>query len=113
MAKAKGTVGVVGLGIMGGAFAHNLIASGWRVAGYDIHPKRRGALARAGVEIAKNVEDLALRTRTIITSLPNSSALAATIAAIAAAQVEARLVVEMSTLALNDKLAALHALRRT
>ena len=78
MAKAKGTVGVVGLGIMGGAFARNLISGGWRVVGYDIDPKRHRALARIGAEIAKDVEDLAGRTRTIITSLPNSSTLAVT-----------------------------------
>ena len=29
--RRKGTVGVVGLGIMGGAFARNLAAAGWRV----------------------------------------------------------------------------------
>ena len=42
--KNKGTVGVIGLGIMGGAFAHNLAAAGWRVVGYDIE---RRAPARA------------------------------------------------------------------
>jgi putative dehydrogenase len=35
------TVGVVGLGIMGGSFARNLVADGWRVVGYDISPARR------------------------------------------------------------------------
>ena len=29
---AKGSVGIVGLGIMGGAFARNLVAAGWRVS---------------------------------------------------------------------------------
>jgi putative dehydrogenase len=113
MAKAKGMVGIIGLGIMGGAFAQNLVDAGWRVIGYDIDAKRSRALARAGVEIAKDVENLAARTPTIITSLPNSSALAATVGAIVAAQVRPRVVVEMSTLALNDKLAALRALQRT
>ena len=42
----KGTVGVIGLGIMGGAFAQNLVAGGWRVIGYDIDPTRRRAMAR-------------------------------------------------------------------
>ncbi len=50
MAKVKGTVGVVGLGIMGGAFARNLVAAGWRVIGYDLDPKARRAAARAGVD---------------------------------------------------------------
>src|SRR5580704_8368584 len=37
----KGAVGIVGLGIMGGSFAQNLVAAGWRVIGYDIAPERR------------------------------------------------------------------------
>src|SRR4051795_6645569 len=76
---AKGKVGVVGLGIMGGAFAHNLVAAGWRVYGYDIDPARRRALARAGVEIAQDVEALAREVPTIITSLPKPAALDATV----------------------------------
>jgi len=39
--RGKGTVGVIGLGIMGGAFAKNLSAAGWRVVGYDINAARR------------------------------------------------------------------------
>ena len=45
---AQRTVGIVGLGIMGGAFAHNLVAAGWRVIGYDIDPKRRRAHGARG-----------------------------------------------------------------
>ena len=41
----KGAVGIIGLGIMGGAFAQNLLAAGWRVIGYDIDA---GAPAGAG-----------------------------------------------------------------
>ena len=67
---AKGKVGVVGLGIMGGAFAKNLVAAGWRVVGYDIDPARRRTMARAGVEIAPDVKTLAAAVGTIITSLP-------------------------------------------
>ena len=33
--RRKGTVGVIGLGIMGGAFAKNLVKAGWHVVGYD------------------------------------------------------------------------------
>jgi 3-hydroxyisobutyrate dehydrogenase-like beta-hydroxyacid dehydrogenase len=67
---AKGKVGVVGLGIMGGAFAKNLVADGWGVMGYDIDPARRRAMARAGVEIAPDTKTLAAEMGTIITSLP-------------------------------------------
>jgi 3-hydroxyisobutyrate dehydrogenase-like beta-hydroxyacid dehydrogenase len=109
---AKGKVGVVGLGIMGGAFAQNLHAAGWRVIGYDIDAARRRALARAGIEIAPDVKALAAAVPTIITSLPKSSALAATVAAVAAARLPPRVLVEASTFTLDDKIAAERALRK-
>ena len=61
---AKGKVGVVGLGIMGGAFAKNLVAAGWQGVGYDIDPARRRTMARAGVEIAPDVKTLAAAVST-------------------------------------------------
>ena len=50
-AKTKKTVGVIGLGIMGGSFSRNLVAAGWRVVGFDIDAGKRKELAKAGVEI--------------------------------------------------------------
>ena len=108
---AKGTVGVVGLGIMGGAFAQNLAAAGWRVIGCDIDPARRRALKKAGVEIAKDATELAAEAPAIITSLPSPRAVHETVKAIIAADAPARVVVETSTLALDDKLAAERSLR--
>jgi putative dehydrogenase len=109
---AKGNVGIVGLGIMGGAFARNLAAAGWRVVGYDIDAARRRAMARAGVEIAQDVKTLAAEVRTIITSLPKPAALDATVEAIVDARASRRVIVEMSTFAIDDKLAAERALRK-
>lgn len=110
--RKKGTVGIVGLGIMGGAFAQNLLAAGWRVVGYDIDAGRRRALARAGVEIAADVTALAKAAPTIITSLPNPQALEATVAQIAQAKVKPRVVIEASTFTLADKLRAEQALKK-
>jgi L-threonate 2-dehydrogenase len=104
--KQKGVVGIVGLGIMGGAFANNLRAAGWRVIGYDLDPKRRRALGRAGIEIAADVAALVAAAPTIITSLPKASALAATVDAVVAAGVRRRVVIEASTFKLEDKEAA-------
>jgi len=113
MASAnKGVVGIVGLGIMGGAFAQNLVAAGWRVAGYDIAAARRRAMARAGVEIAADAGEVARQARDIITSLPNPDALASTVAAIAKAGVSRRVAIEMSTFTLEDKAGAEAALRQ-
>jgi 3-hydroxyisobutyrate dehydrogenase-like beta-hydroxyacid dehydrogenase len=111
VAKAKGTVGIIGLGIMGGAFAQNLVDAGWRVIGFDLDPKRRKTLARVGVEIASDATDIAAKAPVIITSLPSPPALADTVTAIASSK-RARVVIEMSTFALDDKLAAERALRK-
>lgn len=48
---------VVGLGIMGGAFAHNFLTPGWRVIGAV--RRRAGALV---VKIATDAGDLALNS---------------------------------------------------
>ena len=109
---AKGKVGVVGLGIMGGAFARNLVAAGWRVIGYDIDPARRRAMAHAGVEIAPDTKTLAAAAPTIITSLPKPAALDATVKTIIDARVSLRVIVEASTFTIDDKLKAERALRK-
>jgi putative dehydrogenase len=97
---------------MGGSFATNLVAAGWRVVGYDIAPDRRRAMARAGVELAADAADVARKAKTIITSLPSPKALAATVAAIAKAKVPRRVIVEASTFTLEDKSRAEAALRK-
>src|SRR5277367_205731 len=117
MAAAKqGTVGIIGLGIMGGAFAQNLTASGWHVIGYDVAADRRRALAKAGVEIAADAVDVARKSRIVLTSLPKPQALAETAAAIAKsrdlAKLPRRVIVEMSTFTLEDKTRAGAVLRK-
>lgn len=110
--KKKGTVGVVGLGIMGGAFATNLRRAGYRVIGFDIDAGRRRAVARAGVDIAADASAVAAAAPVIITSLPHPQALDQTVARIAAAKLPKRTIVEASTFTLDDKLRARHALEK-
>jgi len=112
MASGKKAVGIIGLGIMGGSFAQNLVASGWHVIGYDIDAARRRAMARAGVEIAADAADVARKAKTIITSLPSPKALAATVKALVKAKLPRRVVVEASTFTLEDKSAAEAALHK-
>ena len=109
---AKGKVGIVGLGIMGGAFARNLVTAGWRVVGYDIDANRCRATARAGVEIAPDAKALAAEVKAIITSLPKPAALDATVDAIIQARVSPRVIIEASTFAIDDKLRAERALHK-
>ena len=109
--KSKGTIGVVGLGIMGGSFARNLIKAGWRVVGYDVSADRRKELAKAGVEIAKDTRAVAAAVPIIITSLPKPEALIATAKEINAAKAPRRIVVECSTFTIEDKESAEKMLR--
>jgi L-threonate 2-dehydrogenase len=101
--KYKGTVGVIGLGIMGGAFAKNLAASGFRVIGYDISAARRREAQAAGVELADSAADVAAKAPAVITSLPKPQALIDTARAIAAARLKGKTIVEMSTFTISDK----------
>jgi 3-hydroxyisobutyrate dehydrogenase-like beta-hydroxyacid dehydrogenase len=110
--RAKGIIGVIGLGIMGGAFAKNLAAAGWRVVGYDISAARRREAQRAGVTIAKNAADVAAQVPTILTSLPHPRALMETARKIAAAKLPSKVLVEMSTFAIADKEKAARILRK-
>jgi L-threonate 2-dehydrogenase len=112
MAKAKGTVGVIGLGIMGGSFARNLVSAGWHVVGYDIDPKARRAAAKAGVMLADDIGDLAAQVPVIISSLPHPDALHDVVATIVATKVKPRVLVEASTFTIDDKIKAEKALRK-
>jgi putative dehydrogenase len=111
-ARRKGSVGVIGLGIMGGSFAKNLVAAGWRVVGYDIDAGRKRALAKLGVEITANVAALAREVPTIITSLPSPQALDAVVAEIVAAELPPKVVIEASTFTLDDKIRAERSLKK-
>ncbi|HET7910846.1 MAG TPA: NAD(P)-dependent oxidoreductase, partial [Pseudolabrys sp.] len=110
--RRKGTVGVIGLGIMGGAFAKNLVKAGWHVVGYDTNAARRREAKRAGVDIAQNAVELAAAAPTILTSLPKAEALADTARKIAAAKLRHKLFVEMSTFKISDKEKAATVLRK-
>src|ERR1035437_2285256 len=110
--KNKGTVGIIGLGIMGGAFAKNLTRASWRVVVYDSGAARPREAARAGVEIARDAAGVAAAVPTVLTSLPKPQALIDTVRAIAAAQLPRKLLVEMSTFAISDKEKAARALAK-
>jgi putative dehydrogenase len=97
-------VGIVGLGIMGGAIARNLIDRGWHVVGFDIDPVRRAELAQADVVIASDVAQLTREAPVIMTSLPSPAAVEEVAHAIANSGQLSRIVIELSTLSLADKL---------
>jgi 3-hydroxyisobutyrate dehydrogenase/glyoxylate/succinic semialdehyde reductase len=107
------TVGVVGLGIMGGAIARNLVERGWRVIGFDTDATRRAELALANVAIAGDVGQVARDAPIIMTSLPSPAAVQQVAQEIASSGQSPRIVVELSTLSIADKLRFESILKKT
>jgi L-threonate 2-dehydrogenase len=99
-----GTVGIIGLGIMGGAIARNLVDRGWRVIGFDTDAARRAELALANVAIAGDAGQVARDAPIVMTSLPTPAAVADVALEIANSGQSPRIVVELSTLSIADKL---------
>ncbi len=107
-------VGIVGLGIMGGAYARNLRAKGIPVVGFDVDASKLEALAEVGVEAATSPADVARKAERLITSLPSPKALMAAVAGPGGIVEAGRAVVvaDTCTLALADKEAARAALEK-
>jgi len=113
MKKSTTPVGIIGLGIMGGAMAEALLAAGRPVAGCDPAAAAARRLKRAGGRPLESGAAVARSASLLITSLPSSEALEAVAAEIAGVQRRGGVVVEMSTLPLADKERARRRLARS
>src|SRR5271154_3423105 len=67
--------GVIGLGIMGGAFARHLAAAGVHTSGFDLLPLHVDALSAQGGHACSSAREVAAQADIVITSLPHSAAL--------------------------------------
>jgi len=111
MSASSKTVGIIGLGIMGGAIAKNLSGAGWHVIGFDLDPARCAEAKAAGVEIADSAVAVAQKAEQMLLSLPNPYALTTTVNALASGKLSRRIVAELSTFSLDDKTGAETVLR--
>ncbi len=100
MSTVASVVGIIGLGIMGGAIARNLAKAGHAVIGYDVDASRAGAL---GVRPEASVAALAAEAKIILLCLPDVAALEHTVTALTAS---GAIIAELSTLPLDAKTAA-------
>jgi L-threonate 2-dehydrogenase len=66
---APAPVGMIGLGLMGGALAARLIAAGMAVIGYDIDPARCKALGDLGGTTADSAAEVMTRCRTVVVAV--------------------------------------------
>ncbi len=109
-------VGIVGLGIMGGAFARHLRAARFNVIGFDIAAPARAALTKLGGAAAGSAAEVAANSRIVITSLPSLKAFEAGLFGkdgIAAGARRGTVVIEASTLPLEVKEVARKRLAKT
>ena len=65
-------IGIVGVGLMGSAFSHHLIESGFEVRGFDLDEKRMTQLHERGGHPVESPAAAADGARWMLTSLPNS-----------------------------------------
>src|SRR5437899_12011973 len=94
---APDTVGMIGLGIMGSAMSANLLRAGFEVVGYDVAPRPQRDHRNAGGSVARSCREVAKRCAILVTSLPPSEALLATVAELAQSPRPRQVVLETST----------------
>ncbi len=104
--SSRASVGIVGVGIMGLAYARNLLAAGFTVCGFDVDPDRLEALAGAGGTPAQSPRQVAENTDVILLALASVDALRSACLGpqgLALGLRKGTIVVEMGTLPLSAK----------
>lgn len=99
-------VGVIGLGPMGGNIAGNLLKNGFDVVGYDIKPEAMTALTDLGLQSAQSVAEVSEKADVLASSLPNTNALQKVLDGVLEHSKPGQILIECSTLTVEQKLAA-------
>lgn len=97
---------MIGLGIMGGAMARNLVKAGFHVTGFDVRPEARAALKRAGGMVAHSNAGVAQDAAIVITSLPTVAVLETVTEELAGCGAKGLIVIETSTMPMEAREAA-------
>ena len=105
-------IGLIGVGLLGTAIAERLVASGYRVHGFDIDPSCRSNLARLGGSPETSPEDVAAICSSIVLSLPDSGIAAKVIRQIGPALLPSSTIMDTTTGAPEDAVAFGEALAR-
>lgn len=100
------TVGLIGLGIMGMAYARNLRKAGIAVHGHDPAPAAMAALADIGGVPCDDAAQVAKAADVILMALPSATALEATVSQMLPVLRAGQVLAEMGTLPIAAKQAA-------
>ena len=99
-------VGIVGLGIMGGSFARNLLNADFEVYGFDILNTNIQELVNLGGKEGSSPRDIANQSDVVITSLPSITAFHQVMTGkdgLKDAKKDGLIIIECSTLPIGDK----------
>ncbi len=94
-------IGIIGVGLLGGAVAGRLLEAGFAVSGYDTRPEQSKALAGRGLRAAASIADAAKGAEAVFTVLPSLAAAEAVIAGkggLAETAAKGTLILQMSTI---------------
>ncbi len=112
----KERIGVIGLGIMGGAMAEALLKAGYTVTGFDVVSAAKQRLKAAGGKALANSTRVLEASDVVLVSVATSAALAQVAEQLCKAPKrpagQRALVVETSTLPIEDKQAFAAAMKR-
>jgi L-threonate 2-dehydrogenase len=105
-APRKDCIGFIGLGIMGSAMSGNLMKAGFHAIGYDPSVSARRKFTKSGGATCASTAEVAGQVNVMIFSLPSASALMEAAEAVIVGGNKDMVIVETSTLDIQDKLAA-------
>jgi len=116
MTNHKERIGIIGLGIMGGAMAEALLKAGYTVTGFDVVSAAKQRLKAAGGKALANSTQVLEASDVVLVSVATSAALAQVAEQLCQAPKrpagQRALVVETSTLPIEDKQSFAAAMKR-
>jgi L-threonate 2-dehydrogenase len=103
MALPVRNIAVIGLGIMGGAIARNLLAAGFTVSGFDVDKGQTAAAASSGIAVRGSAAEAVHGAELVLTSLPSAAALDSTVDALVTEPRPGLILAEISTFPIEAK----------
>jgi len=95
------TVGIVGLGKIGGALAGNLLSTGFDVIGFSLSPK--SGFVKAGGVFASSIQQVGKEAGVIVFSLPTAKEVKSTVDALLEECREGQIVIDITGYSLAEK----------
>lgn len=95
--KRRPTIGIIGLGLMGGALAARLRRARFGVVGFDVDERRRRALRKLGGQSADSATEVFAKCDRVLLSLPNSDVVESVLSAAAPALRRGLLILDTTT----------------